>query len=396
MNQLDALQSPPCRETEKSQFVLLVGGDDMHLRIPLAMELQSRGFQVNIAGTGPPERYADWPVPYWRYCLDRWINPSADRRSRYQLRELFARLMPDVVHAFSTKPAILAPKAAREAGIAVRVRTIAGMGYVFSSRSPLALALRPLYRHYQRKASRAATVTIFQNSDDQRYFRAHGMVDPYCDRLVLGSGVDCDGMLQQQPDDARLEKLRQEIGLEDRPVVTMISRLVRCKGVLEFLEAARAVGRIRRASFVLIGPAESLGHQAVPARLIRAYRKDVHYLGPRDDVVALLTLSDIFVLPTYYREGIPRVLLEAAALGLPLITTDMPGCREVVKSGENGLLVPPRDARALALAVTELLDSPARRKAMGIVGQARVREEFSLHSVADQYAEVYQFATVST
>lgn len=395
MDQLDVLQSPPAMQHAKGAFVLLVGGDDMYLRIPLAMELQTRGYQVGIAGTGPADRYADWPIPYWRYSMDRRISPQADRRSRAELREIFLRLKPDVVHAFSTKPAILAPLAAREIGVAGRVRTIAGMGYVFSSRSPLALALRPVYRHYQRQASQAATVTIFQNRDDQWYFREHGMVDPHRDRLVLGSGVDCDAMIEQQPDETALEKLRQDIGLGDDPVVTMISRLVRYKGVLEFLEAARVVRRSRRASFLLIGPAESQRRQAVPARLIQAYRRDVHYLGHRDDVVALLALSDIFVLPTYYREGIPRVLLEAAALGLPLVATDMPGCREVVKPGETGLLVPPRNVGALVLAIAELLDSPARRTAMGRAGQARVRQEFSLQSVADQYGEIYEFATVS-
>jgi glycosyltransferase involved in cell wall biosynthesis len=395
MDQLDILQPSPSARHGRAAFVLLVGGDDMYLRIPLATELQTRGYQVGIAGTGAADRFSEWSVPYWRYSLDRGISPRADRRSRTELRKLFVRLRPDVVHAFSTKPAILAPLAAREAGVAGRVRTIAGMGYIFSSRSPLALALRPVYRRCQREASRAATVTIFQNRDDQCYFREHGMVDPRRDRLVLGSGVDCDAMIEQQPDETCLERLRREIGLGDGPVVTMVSRLVRYKGVLEFLEAARVVGRSRRASFVLIGPAESQGRQAVPARSIRAYRNDVHCLGPRNDVVALLAMSDIFVLPTYYREGIPRVLLEAAALGLPLVTTDMPGCREVVKPGENGLLVPHRNVGALVLAVTELLDSPARRTAMGRAGQATVRREFSLQLVADQYGEVYQFATVS-
>ncbi|HKY31998.1 MAG TPA: glycosyltransferase family 4 protein [Candidatus Polarisedimenticolia bacterium] len=373
------------------QRVWFIGGDDVRFRLPLLLALRRRGFEVAAAGSEASDPFQAAGVEYHRYRLARGLNPAADVGTLRELTALFAAHRPDVVQAFDTKPTILAPLAAERAGVPARVCTITGMGHVFSSASAAARALRPVYRWLQAWSGRHADVTVFQNEDDRAYFLRHGMVRPGHDRLVRGSGIDLEDVAAAQPGPEALEALRRELGLEGKLTVLLVARLVVEKGIREYIQAARQVrAREPKAEFLLVGPAESEGTRAVPAEEIRAASDAVRWLGPRRDVPALLAASDLFVLPTYYREGVPRVLLEAGVAGLPLVATDMPGCRDVVKDGWNGLLVPPRDPGPLAEAVLRLLASPADRSRMGERSRAHVMEHFSLERVADGYADLYR------
>jgi glycosyltransferase involved in cell wall biosynthesis len=272
------------------------------------------------------------------------------------------------------------------------VRTITGMGALFSSASPKALAMRFLYRRLQRRAARDCQVTVFQNPDDRQYFLDRELVPAGTDRLVLSSGIDVEPYVASAGDPAARATLRDELGLGDGPVITMVSRLIRPKGIAEYLEAASLVrARDPRITFLLIGPEVHEGPTAFPVDRVHGC-PDVRYLGRRADVPTLLAISDLFVLPSYLREGVPRVLLEAGALGLPLVTTDAPGCREVVRHGENGVLVPARDGQALASTVFDLLADPARRRRMGHASRELVTETFHLDIVAAAYARIYRRA----
>ncbi|ACC80085.1 glycosyltransferase family 4 protein [Nostoc punctiforme] len=367
-----------------------IGGEDIRLRIPLLLKLREKGFNVGAVGSEDGNAFADNQIPYFRYTLERGINPWADIYTRSQLSALFRQHQPDIVHSFDTKPAMIAPIVAMKTGIPGRVRTITGMGYVFSSTSTLALALRPIYRHLQRQAAIATGITIFQNPDDREYFCKHKMVLDGRDDLVLGSGIDVEGLMKNSAEPEKLAATRRELGLEGQLVVTMISRLVISKGVREYLQVASIVcQQMKNVTFLLIGSVSSEGGQAIPIQEIHQQAGVVRYLGPRNDIPTLLNLSDVFVLPSYYREGVPRVLLEAATMELPLITTDMPGCKEVVKDGWNGLLVPPRDTKALATAILKLLNSPEQRNLMGKRSRVHVQTNFSLNQVADAYADIY-------
>jgi glycosyltransferase involved in cell wall biosynthesis len=266
------------------------------------------------------------------------------------------------------------------------------MGWLFSSNAPTALLFRPVYRMLQRKACRDSSVTVFQNEEDRRAFLENGIVPPGRDRLVRGSGIDLAALERRRPDTAALERLRQELGLAGRRVVIMISRLVAQKGIREYLAAAAGVCARRDDVVFLLAGASTKGERgSIEAEEVRRLAgNQAIYLGQRDDVPALLAVSDLFVLPSYYREGVPRVLLEAGAAGLPLIAADVPGSRDVVREGWNGLLVPPRDDVALAAAMVKLLDDPAMRAEMGARARARVREEFTLERVAGEYAAIYR------
>jgi glycosyltransferase involved in cell wall biosynthesis len=299
---------------------------------------------------------------------------------------MFREHRPDIVHAFDKKPGILVPLASRATGVARTACTVTGLGYLFSGR-PLASALRPGFELLQRVAARGTDVMIFQNSEDQSYFRAHGLVRPGRDVLVRSSGVSLD---QLRVGGEATARLRAELGLAGSTVVSMVSRIVALKGVREFLRAAEMVRRRRPdVTFLLVGPVAGEGRHAVPLEELRRAEGAVRFLGPRRDVATLLSVTDIFALPTYYPEGVPRVLLEAAAAGLPLITTDMPGCRDVVRHEWNGLLIAPRSASALAEAVLRLAQAPALRATMGSRSLSRVQALFSLDRVADGYAQAY-------
>lgn len=367
-----------------------VGGEDVRMRIPLLLSLREKGFQVGAVGSEDGRAFLEHQIPYFQYTLKRGLDPKADRQSIEQLFHLFRQHQPDLVHGFDTKPACLVPPIAQKAGIEGRVRTIAGMGYVFSSQSPLALALRPIYRHLQRRASAAAQVTIFQNPDDRDYFYRNRMVREGNEELVLGSGIDIEELMQQRPALDDLTALRQELELTGKLVVTAISRLVATKGIREFLQAARIVcQQVENVAFLLVGPIDSEARQAISLAEVQKSAQFVRYLGVRNDIPAILSLTDLFVMPSYYREGVPRVLLEAGAMGVASIATHMPGCKEVVRDGWSGLLVPPRDSQSLAAAIVRLLVSEGDRTVMGSRLRSDVRDRFSLARVADAYSQIY-------
>ena len=368
----------------------LVGGEDIRFRLPLLLALRDEGYTVGAVGTEDGEAFARTAVPYWRYALRSGISPSTDLEAFDRLYRLFLEHRPDIVHAFDTKPGIIAPMAARKAGIPGRVCTITGMGYLFASRSLRARLLRPVYRYLEGLAGKSSGVTVFQNADDRDYFLEKKMVEAGKDRLVRGSGIDVERLLRARPDDGSLDRLREELNLRGRRVVTMVSRLVMQKGVREYLDAARQVCRDRGdVVFLLVGPASSDVRQLISKKSSSGAAGKIRFLGVREDVPALLALTDLFVLPTWYREGIPRVLLEAGAMGLPLITTDMPGCRDVVKDEWNGLLVPQRDALSLAKAILRLV-SGTERTVMGERSRRHVRENFDLRRVVRSYCRIYR------
>lgn len=371
--------------------IMFVGGEDVRMRIPILQKLAIMGFNVAVMGSEDSEPFDKVGIMYYRYELNRGVSPLCDRRSINQLVSAFAMHNPDVVHAFDTKPAMLVPVAARQAAVNCCVRTVTGMGYVFSSSSPLALLLRPIYRFMQKKASALADYTVFQNEDDMDYFKSENLVNPGKAVLVRGSGIDLDLLEKQKAGSEDSKKLREELGLANSVVVIMIARLVNHKGVIEYLKAAKKVREVLpNCRFLLVGPRGEEGRQAVSLKLIESFKESVDWLGARSDVPALLSLSDIFVLPSYYREGVPRVLLEAGGMGLPLVTTDMPGCRDVVKDGSTGLLVPIKNSELLANAIVRLAESKKMRNELGGNVKKHIAESFSLDRVADLYANLYR------
>ena len=368
--------------------IVLFANTDWYLynfRRSLALALRSAGHEVLLIS--PAGDYGEklrqlglrWePLPMDR----RSLNPLREARLLWHLVSLFRREKPQLVHGFTIKCAVYGSLAARLAGVPARINAVAGMGYVFTSDAPKARLLRPLVRGLLRLAlGGSGARLILQNPDDVALFARAGLVDAGTVRLIPGSGVDC----------TRFTARAANAPSNAVPRVLLAARLLWDKGLAEYVEAARTLQAEGRAvTFLLAGTPDPGNPAAVPLETVRSWVEQgvVEWLGHVDDMRALLETVDLMVLPSY-REGLPKSLIEAAACGLPLITTDVPGCREVVTDGVDGLRVPARDAVALAAAMTRLLDDPALAARLGQAARAKALAEFDERIVIERTLAVY-------
>ena len=369
--------------------VWFVGGEDINHRIPLVQELCRFGIDVSLVGTRRHQSILDAKIKYYEYEMHRWLNPIHDLRTIVILTRLFKKHKPDVVHAFDTKPAVYAMLAARRSGVKVKVRTITGMGYLFSEDSLFCRVLRPIYRALHKLASGSVDVTVFQNRDDLDYFKKYNLLAKQRNVLVKGSGIDVD-CLRAALDIDECSGAVSAIGTR----FIMVARLVKQKGVLDYLMAARQIKKKHsQCYFTLVGPADE-GKESVPMKAIEEYKDCVTYLGGRSDVPQLMERHDFVVLPTYYREGVPRVLLEAFALGKPVITTKVPGCNELVEDGINGLLIEARNAFELEDAMGRCVNM-SQQEVSHMSGNAvkTLDHGYHLSQVAESYADIYNSET---
>jgi len=260
------------------------------------------------------------------------------------------------------------------------VNAFSGLAYTFSSERLHARVLRPLVTVLYRFALRDRdSRAIFQNPDDRDYLIKLGIVRPEQAVLIRGSGVDCSTFAPTpEPDGV--------------PIVMLPARLLREKGVAEFVHAAGQLrGSGHQARFVLVGDVDPANPGSIdPAELEAWTRKGlVESWGHHSDMASVLARANIVVLPAY-REGLPKVLLEAAACARAIVTTDVPGCREIVRSGVNGLLVPARDSQALADAIATLLQSRVLRQEFGRAGRAIAVKEFAEEIVVEETLTLYR------
>jgi glycosyltransferase involved in cell wall biosynthesis len=371
--------------------VLCIGGVDHSLRIPFLLALRDKGFRVSAAGSGDPGPFVQAGIDYHPFQFARFVNPRADWRALGAISKLIADVRPALVQCFDTKLNVLVPFAARGLRNVKVVSTINGLGWLYSSRSPMALGLRPVYRALQRLADRWTAATVFQNRDDQAFFMRHRMVGRGGHVLIPGSGIDIARFDRATATGPSPTELRETLGLGTSEVVVTVTRMTRQKGIPTLLDAAALVHRHRPGvRFLLVGPRESEGPFAVTQAEIERHAPYVMALGPRTDVPALLGVADVFAFPTEYLEGVPRALLEAAAAGRPCVATRMPGCTDVISDGWNGFLVPPRDPRRLAERILDLLGGRAAAVEMGARAAQLVRTEFNLELTVARYAAVYE------
>ncbi len=376
--------------TPSDPHLLCIGGEDHDLRIPFLLALRDQGFEITAAGTATPEPFAQVGLDYRPFHFHRFVSPWADWIAVRTLADILCDVKPHIVQSFDTKPALLTPFAARGAGGVLVVRTINGMGWLYSSRSPTALALRPAYRILHRLASRSTATTVFQNRVDHAFFTRHGMAAEPASRLIPGSGVDIEGFDRAVAAGPSAAALRTKLGLGTAEVVATVTRLTRQKGIPTLLEAAALIHRQRPGvRFLLVGPRQSEGRFAISQEELDRHRPYVLPLGRRTDVPSLLRLADVFAFPTEYREGIPRVLLEAALARLAIVTTAMPGCSDVVRDGWTGITVAPRSPRLLADGILRLLTDRQAAQAMAARAADLVRREFGLELTVARYAALY-------
>lgn len=300
-------------------------------------------------------------------------NPLADIRTFVALYVWMRRLSPDIVLAYTMKPIIYGSLAARLAGIRQRFAMFTGLGFLFGEeRQDLFTAsLRRLSIGLHKMSLAGAAAAFAYNETDAEDIRRNAMVGPQTPVIMLpGSGVDLDRFVASEP-------------RPGAPVFLLIARLLREKGIGEYVAAARVLKReFPHARFQVLGPFDP-GPLTISKLQMDEWVAEgiVDYLGETRDVRPFLTASTIFVLPSYYREGIPRSALEAMAVGRAIITTDAPGCRETVREGENGLCVPPRDVPSLVRAMRAFLEDETLARRMGAESRKLAEERFDVHVV---------------
>jgi glycosyltransferase involved in cell wall biosynthesis len=370
--------------------ICIVGGPDVDARQPLMERLEGE-FEVLALGTDPrvAGSFAARGLRYRDYRMSRRANPLLDLRTVWQLVRIFRAERPAIVHTFDTKPGVLARLAARIARVPVVIGTLPGLGSLYAAPSLRARLIRLVYQPLQAVACRWADITVFQNEDDAREFERLHLVPRSRATVIPGSGVRTDVFAAGRHDGAH--ELRLQLGPAGHVVVVMISRILRSKGVLDFAAAARNAQRTNPAlAFVLVGGEDPGSLDALtPAELVEL-RDSVTWLGARSDVREILEAADVFVFPSVYREGVPRVLLEAASMGLPLVAADVPGSRDVVVDGENGFLVAPGDPAATADAILRLAAEPELRRRFGRRSRERAVARFDFEAVAARTVSMYR------
>lgn len=355
----------------------------MSHRVPVALAAQRAGYDVHVATMDGPA-VADIEalgmthhvVPMTRSGK----HPLQELGTLLSLLRLFRRLRPQVVHLVTIKPVLYGGIAARLARVPGMVAAISGLGFVFLSNSlKMRLVRAVVARLYRLALGHRNSRVIFQNASDRDLLQSLGAVRDEQVVLIRGAGVDLD-QYRAQPEPPA-----------PPVVVTMVARLLRDKGVREFVQAARLLReRGVDVSMQLVGGVDAGNPASATPAEVQAWQREgcVQALGERSDVPQLYAASHIAVLPSY-REGLPKSLIEAAACARAVVTTDVPGCRDAIDPGKTGLLVPVRDPQALADAIARLADDQALRQAMGTAGRALAEREFNIERVARLHVELY-------
>jgi glycosyltransferase involved in cell wall biosynthesis len=367
--------------------ILLFANTDWYLynfRLPLARAIREQGHEVVLLS--PPGKFSSRleqaGFRWIEFPLERRrLNPLAEVITILRLIRLYKLERPDLVHHFTLKCVLYGSIAARVAGIKSVVNAFAGLGHIFSDGGFQAKMLRSIVSPISKLALRRTQV-IFQNPDDHRIFLEHQLVSEDESHLIRGSGVDVETFNPS---------IRRPCNGDRR--VLLASRLLWAKGVAEYVEAARIVREsMPGAQFLIAGETDPGNPAAVSHDVIEKWKAqgDLEILGHCEDMRELLRKVDVVALPSFYGEGVPRILIEAAATGLPLVATDTPGCCEVVRHGINGFLVQPKDAGQLARAIKKLLLDDELRAEMGKRSRELACTEFSEDQVINRTLQVYQ------
>ena len=359
--------------------VAVIGGSAeslVNFRAPMLKAMADLGHEVIACGPDSPDYVVralkDLGVDYAQSSFDRTgTNPIADLKAYFGFKRFFKHHQPDVALLYTIKPVIYGSLAAEYSNVPKVFSMITGAGYVFGDSSPkqrlMKTAIQPLYR----KALKNNRKVFFQNPDDQCLFMNLNLVtgSEQC-VLINGSGVD-------------IEHYQEVLPVSDRIVFLLIARLIREKGIYQYVEAARRIKRhYPEVVFRLMGPFDS-NPSAITQMEIEEWHNEgvIEYLGSTRDVRPYIAESSVYVLPSYYREGTPKTILEAMSMGRPIITTDAPGCRETVTHGKNGYLIPVKNVDALVDALERFIFNPELIPIMGKESRKIAEEKYDVRKV---------------
>lgn len=350
-------------------------------RLPIALAARDAGYDVSVAtmeGAAVEAIKAHGLAHYVLPMSRSGMNPLAELKTLYAIYRLFKIVEPDIVHLVTIKPVLYGGIAARLAGVRGVVSAISGLGFIFTREHKgidwVRLITQQLYRF---ALGHRNSRVIFQNRNDRDILGRIGAVRDGQVVMIRGSGVDLDTY-------AALP----EPALPIR--IIFVARLLKDKGVLEYVEAARMSRRDGKPyQWLVVGNPDPGNPASVTEEDARAWGDSVAWLGERSDIAALYADAHIVVLPSY-REGLPKSLVEAAACGRAVITTDVPGCRDAIEADQTGMLVPVRDAGAIYEAVCDLAENTDKRQAMGRAGRELALQAFDIRKVVQAHLDIYQ------
>ena len=371
----------------KLLFVVNVDWFFLSHRLPIALKAMGQGYEVHIA-TALTDKLTllqshglvVHPLSLHRSSTGLWETG----KTFWQILRVFKLIKPDVVHLVTIKPVLLGGLAARLANVPAVVSAISGLGFVFVAKGIKATIRRWLVGSlYGLALGHRNLRVIFQNPDDLSCLARFVHVPDRKVTMIRGSGVD-------------LTQYRVKPFPTGAPVVLLASRLLVDKGVREFVESAKILRQrgvlAQDARFVIVGKPDLPNPASLRPDELAQWTEEgvVELWGHRTDMPEVMEVAHVFVLPSYYGEGLPKVLIEAAACGRVVVTTDHPGCRDAIDSGVTGVLVPVRDAVALANAIQELLSDPVRCATMGQAGRDLAESAFDVRQVAAVHLQIYQ------
>ena len=365
----------PTNYSMKLRKICLIGGEDVHKRIPLSRQLIHAGFEVTIIGTSDEIFPSD--IKYRTYNLVRHFSPISDYKTIKWIRNFFMNNHFDTIHTFDTKPAFLVPIALKKVNVPI-TRTITGLGTIFMSNTLSSKVLRKCYSILHKSIKSRVYTTIFQNNDDLKLYLKNGLVSKSKTKLIYSSGIDLDHFKERATRN------------QDPFTFICVARLVYEKGIVNFLEAAKLCkSKGLNYKYILVGPLEE-NSKRLNKTILEYYNDVVDVLGSRSDVKDLLLKSDAFVLPTF-REGFSRVLLEAAALGLPIISTQVTGVRDFVTHKKEALLIPPQNSDALSNAMIQLANDNKLGEQL-VENALKKVKAYSIDEISKQYITIFDNA----
>jgi glycosyltransferase involved in cell wall biosynthesis len=351
-----------------------------NFRLHLIETLVSEGHDVHLLSPGDEFTHflTDAGLQWDHFPISRkGMNLFNEIRTIRELKRVFTHLRPEIVFNFTPKCVLYGSVVARVLRIPEVVNTISGLGYLFSGPKMRLPIIREVVRVFYRFALSGSKV-IFQNPEDMKEFVSRKIIKKSQAYMVRGSGVDINKFV---PTDE----------MSGVPIVVLPSRLIKEKGAFEFVQAARMLKeRNVSARFVLVGQIDYENPSAISEKQIISWVEEgvVEWWGWRSDMVSIYQSSKIVCLPTYYREGTPKTLIEAAACGRAIIASNIPGCREIVRNNQNGILIKPSNVKQLADAIQALLEDNQLRMQMGLTGRQFVENEFHNKLITSEIKQV--------
>ena len=356
----------------KAKKICIVGGEDVHKRINISKYLVEDNFQVTILGTSI-EKFPEY-INYIPYKLNRSFSFKSDYQTIKFYQKYFKENTFDIIQTFDTKPAFLLPLALLKTKTPI-FRTITGLGTIFMSKSVFSFILRQVYFALHFVVRKRVSKTIFQNTDDRDIYLNKNLITNQNQAMILSSGIELNNITQRAK------------RINERFTFICVARLVYEKGIINLIEAARiCADKGFNFKYQIVGPLEE-NSKLLNENILKQYDDIVDRLGSRSDVLDLLAKADAFILPTF-REGFSRVLLEAAAIGLPSITTNVPGVGDIVRDNKEGLIAEVRNSESLASAMIKLATNKPLADKFAHNALNRVKM-FSLETVAKQYITIF-------